>query len=95
MIRVDQINYESRVVELRLADVVSGRVSIRCGAEVIVVDLHVTSIPCHRLKADPVRIQGVSFVSSHEAWPIGQEAIRVRFMCMYQHINRIVLLVTM
>ena len=96
MIRVDQINDESGIVELRLADVVSGRIGVRCGAEVIVVDLHIPPIPRHRLKTDPVRTQDVSsVVSSQEAWPTGQLAIRVRCLCMYQHITRIVLLVTM
>ena len=64
MVRVDQINDESGIVDLRLADVVSGRIGVRCGAEIVVVDLHVPSIPCSRLKADPVRTQDVSLVSS-------------------------------
>ena len=66
VIRVDQINDESGIVELRLADVVSGRIGVRCGAEVIVVDLHIPPIPRHRLKADPVRTQDASVVSTRK-----------------------------
>ena len=67
MIRVDQINDESGVVELRLAHVVSGRIGSRCGTVVVVVDLHIPSIPRHRLKADPVRIQDVCLIAARES----------------------------